>query len=519
MESSCVNQTAIPGTTSLYGDYLYNYERVRRFYPSWFGDYQGLKSAAATLEFPADRRGAIVAALAEQNRNSAALEKLAQPGTVAIVTGQQVGLFSGPIYTIYKALTAVKLAQTLSSDGVPAVPVFWLATEDHDLDEVDHAWTFDRFATPQRLSLRTSPTGGPVGDVVLMDLPLAELEQTLKGFPHGEALYERVTAAYHPGATLGGAFRQFVESLLEEFGLLYLDPLAPGIREIARPFLLETADRLPELIPQLQERSEALVAAGYHAQVNVERETSLLFAMEDGRRLPVRFKEGLLVVRGEVLDLKTVTLSPNALLRPVMQDFLLPTAAYVGGPAEIAYLAQSEVLYRNLLGRMPVPYPRNSFTLVDMRASKILEKYQLRLGDVLANRETVYGKIAAKLVPSSVTEEITKVRATVDGALQRLQLNLKSFDPTLEAATGKSAAKMLYQLDKIGRKTAREMFQRDARASQNTEYLTHLLYPEKHLQERFYSAIPFLAQVGLDLPQLIWKDIQLACPDHMIRSI
>jgi bacillithiol biosynthesis cysteine-adding enzyme BshC len=526
MEASCVCQTEIPGTSALFSDYLYDYERVKRFYPSWFGDFETLRSTAASISYPPERRAALVAALREQNGDSPALDKLAQPGTVAVVTGQQVGLFSGPAYTIFKALTAAKLAEQLTAQGTPAVPVFWLATEDHDLAEVDHAWVFDQNITPRKLSFTSaSAAGGPVGEVELGEVPIRDLREALGHLPHAGDVVAEVEKAYRPGVTLGSAFRSLLRTFLGDFGLLYLDPLAASIRTIATPFLQAAADRIPELLPALQERSRELLAGGYHAQVNIEADSSLLFVIENGKRLPLRWKDGRFVLRGDrPFQVSNgvgngVMLSPNALLRPVMQDYLLPTVAYVGGPAEIAYLAQAEVLYRSLLGRMPVIYPRNGFTLLDTRAVKIMRKYDLRLTDLLDNCENVRGRIAAKLMPRSLTDEIAKLRSTLDGSLQRLQCDLKSFDPTLESAAKKSTAKMLYQLDKIGRKTARETFQRDERAAGNASYLLNLIYPERHLQERFYSILPFLAQAGLDLPKRLWDYTQLTCADHMLRSI
>ena len=148
MESSCVRQTNIPGTRELFGDYLYHFQRVSNFYPHDFSRWDELVGAARQMQFPPERRAQIVAALRAGNPESASLDQLAQPGTVAVVTGQQGGLLSGPAYTVYKALTAVKITRQLQQEGVRAVPVFWLATEDHDLAEVDHAWVFDTLATP-----------------------------------------------------------------------------------------------------------------------------------------------------------------------------------------------------------------------------------------------------------------------------------------------------------------------------------------------------------------------------------
>ena len=524
MEPSCIHQTAIPGTSRLFADYLYQFDRVKPFLPFHFQDGD-LARAAARMEYPEARRAQLVAALRKQNGDAAALEELARPGTVAVVTGQQVGLFSGPAYTIYKAVTAVKLAEALRRQGVAAVPIFWLATEDHDLAEVDHAWVFDEEATPSKVSVASRVTnGGPVGNVELGEVPLAELRAGLGKLPYADEALERVSASYRTGATLGEAFRGYLQEVLKGLGLLFVDPLAPEIREISAGFLTEAVEHAPELIAALRQRDRDLVAAGYHAQVLVEESSSLVFLLTGGKRIPLRWKDGKFAGRDRsysAAELKTMAdqISPNALLRPVMQDYLLPTASYVGGPAEIAYLAQSEVLYRNLLGRMPVIFPRNSFTLLDGRAAKLLERYGLRVADVLDHQEKVKSRMAAKLVPSKLGDELKALHSEFSTSLERVQGSLAKFDPTLEAAAKKSAGKILYQVEKLGQKTARETMRRDERAARDAAYLMNLIYPQRHLQERFYSIVPFLAKYGPDLPQRLLEQAQLACPDHMVRTV
>jgi len=187
MEPSCVRHNSIPGTSRLFLDYLYNVDRVAVFYGRDGWDVEHVEETAKAIQFPIERRRKLVAALGAQNSDSAALSKLAQPETVAVVTGQQVGFLSGPAYTIFKALTAVKLATHLTEQGIPAVPIFWLATEDHDLAEVDHAWVFDREAMPAKISIaNTVVNGGPVGDVVLNEIPLADLRAALGDLPFAD---------------------------------------------------------------------------------------------------------------------------------------------------------------------------------------------------------------------------------------------------------------------------------------------------------------------------------------------
>jgi bacillithiol synthase len=525
MEPSCIRQTQLPGTTRLFGDYLYDFDRVREFYGPYFLDPEALTSAAQSIDFPEARRKALVSALREQNGDSAALDKLARPGTVAVVTGQQVGLFSGPAYTIFKALTAVRLADHLNRQGICAVPVFWLATEDHDLAEVDHAWVFNEHAAPVRLSVTSAVSnGGPVGEVAPAEIPMADLRVALGGLPFADEVSEKVAAAYQPGVTLGAAFKALMQDVLHGCGLLYLDPLAPAVREIAAEFLVQAAEQAPELVSALRERNQQLTAAGYHAQVHIDDATSLLFLIGEHKRVPLRWKEERFVARDHSYTAQELRglgerLSPNALLRPVMQDFLLPTVAYIAGPSEAAYMAQAQVLYRALLGRMPVIFPRNSFTLLDARATKLLERFDLSVPEVLDYQEKVKGLIAARLVPADLNGDFAKLRSGVEESLDHLQARLRNFDPTLESAAKKSVSKMLYQLDKLSRKTATETMRRDERAAQDATYLLNLIYPQRHLQERFYSIVPFLAKHGLDLPSRVLAQTQLACPDHMLRSL
>ncbi len=524
MEPSCVRQNLIPGTSKLFADFLYHFDRVKAFYPHNFDDPASFGEAAAELNYPDARRREMVSALREQNGPSAALDELARPGTVAVVTGQQVGLLSGPSYTIFKALTAVKLAQELGTRGIRAVPVFWLASEDHDLAEVDHAWLFDQDAKPAKISIANEVTnGGPVGEVVLSRMPFDGIREALGSLPFADEVVGRLRRAYSDGATFTSAFRTFLRDVLAGFGILFLDPLAPAIRRIAQPFLAETAARVPELLAGLKARDSDLAEHGYHSQVHLEDTSSLLFLLEE-KRTPLRWKDGRLasrdsIYRTEELPELAHRLSPNALLRPVMQDYLLPTVSYVGGPAEIAYMAQGQVLYEKLLGRMPVIFPRNSFTLLDGRADKLIERYGFSMTDLLDHQEKVKSEIARKLVPAELADEFGSLEASISGALGGLENSLRSFDPTLQAAAQKSGAKMLYQLRRLGEKTARETLRRDERSAREANYLINLVYPHRRLQERFYSIVPFLAKHGLDLPDRLFAMTQVTCPDHMVRTL
>lgn len=518
MEPACIRHTDLPGTTRLFADFTYHFDRVAKFYGHNPHDPASLEEAARELDYPDDRRAAIVEALRNQNGDSATLGLLAKPETVAVVTGQQVGLFSGPAYTIYKAITAAQIARDLSKRGIPAVPVFWLATEDHDFEEVNHAWVFDASNQPVMLHVDAPSENGrqrPVGNIVIDRPPLDELARALADFPFGDEVIAAVRDAYAPGATMGSGFRKLLANLLQKLDLIFLDPLDPAIRKIGAPLVAEALSAAGELKERLLERSRELEAAGYHAQVHLDAKTSLFFLLENGERVPLRRNNS------DYADLRdrAAEISPNALLRPVMQDYLLPTVAYVGGPAELAYLAQSQVIYDRLLGRMPVVTSRSSFTLLEPRAEKLLNRYRLTLPDIFVNEEALKERIARTLVPASVERAFADAKDGFAHNLECLGRELKDFDPTLASSVEKAQAKMLYQLEKTRRKIERETMRRDQRAAEDARYLSNLLFPHRHPQERFYSILPFLAKHGPDLIDLVCDAAQLDCPDHRVLTI
>jgi uncharacterized protein YllA (UPF0747 family) len=263
------------------------------------------------------------------------------------------------------------------------------------------------------------------------------------------------------------------------------------------------------------QRNRELEAAGYHTQVHVDARTSLFFILEGGRRLPLR---EVAYSPSELAD-RAEDLSPNALLRPVVQDYMLPTAAYIGGPAELAYFAQSQVLYERLLGHMPRLISRNGFTLVDSRSAKLLERYRLQLHDFFHGEEPLRERIASTLIPGGLQRQFDDAGGTIAEVLDTLHGSIRSFDPTLDAALTKSRSKIRHQLSKIRAKAAREMLRRDERARAEASYLYNSLYPEKHLQERLYSILPFLAQHGPDLIDRLYDSVRMDCPDHVLLPL
>jgi bacillithiol biosynthesis cysteine-adding enzyme BshC len=521
MESNCIRYTEIPGTSRLFADYVYHFDRVASFYRHAPGLDRSFSAAAAELHYPDDRRAALADVLEAQNGPSPHLERFRR-GAVAVITGQQVGLFSGPAYSIYKALTAANVARRLTAQGLDAVPIFWLATEDHDFPEVNHHWSPGVEGAPLKLAVESpSPSDTPVGGIVPPRYPLDQLRTALGDAPFAGDVAAMVAAAYQPGRSLGDAFRALIRQLLSEFDLLCFDPLHPGVRDVAAPFLAQAVEAAPQLQAKLLARNAELTGAGYHAQVHVEPSTSLFFLLEEGRRKALRRQNGdytakdLRLSTAELAQ-RATHLSPNALLRPVLQDYLFPTVAYVGGPAELAYFAQSHVLYEHLLGRMPVMLPRNSFTIMDTRSAKLMDRFQLQLTDVTVHETTLRERIAAKLIPPAVPARLAEAQRQAGQMLDSLRADLLGFDPSLAKAVDRSERRIRHQFAKLEAKAAREALRRDQRAQADASHLIHHLYPHEHLQERFYSILHLLAQHGPSLIPHLAQHACLDCVDHHV---
>ncbi|HXJ39619.1 MAG TPA: bacillithiol biosynthesis cysteine-adding enzyme BshC [Bryobacteraceae bacterium] len=524
MQCTCVRQADLPNASKLFIDLIYHYDRVADLYAFPTNDIEAIRRAAS-FAFPSDRRAASVEAIRPLNPGNPSLHRLAEPGTVAIITGQQVGLFSGPVYTIYKALTAIRIAAELSATGTPAVPMFWLATEDHDFAEVDHAFAFGPDHQPVRLNLEAD--GGnaprPVGQRTILRAPLDELRAALGDLPCAEEAVALAARSYQPGETLGSAFTKLLRELFAPYGLLFIDPMLPALRSVAAPFMRSAVEQMPDLTRGIIARSADLVRRGYHAQVLVDDHTSLVFKLRNGERLALRrTRDGFAdhaatgAARWSVAELAAhpEELSPNALLRPVAQDYMFPTAAYVGGAAELAYLAQSAILYDNLLGRRPVIFPRAGFTVVDERAAKRMAKYRLAITDLFQPERDLRELISTRLIPNELRHRLDATKSTVAQALDTLDADLRRFDVSQSKALATSRRKIEHQVAKITRKTGLQILQKDQQATHHAASLSGLAFPDGHLQERVYSILPMLARFGPNFISDIYNHVRVECPDH-----
>jgi bacillithiol synthase len=502
----------LPHQPKLFLEYLDHFEKVKSFYyhpPTM----PAVTRTARKLDYPADRGAEVTSVLRKQNIDLGAgsetltnLDRL-EKGAVAVVSGQQVGLFSGPAYSVYKALTAVQIAEELTRGGIPAVPVFWMATEDHDLDEVRHSTWFVRGKLVRFELPLGAETGRPVGRIPLGTAiePLAQEAAELLANEGSDLLAQYLIESYRPEETYGSAFGKLFARLFAQHGLILMDPLDNGLHKVAAPLYQHALAERDALNVSLLQRGKELDRAGFDAQVKVTARSALLFRMEDGQRQVItasaeKFQAGEKTwTRDELVHLthrEPERFSPNALFRPVVQDYLLPTATYIAGPAEISYLAQSEVVYRHLLGRMPVMLPRSGFTLVDAKANKLLRRYGLRVEDVWAGSQGLRHKMEQESVPGALSKSFDRDQKQIANMLTRLGKQIGKLDPTLRGTVERARKRIEYQIEKLRRKAGRAHDQKTGLISFHEQYLESLLYPHKGPQERELCLLPFLARWG-----------------------
>jgi bacillithiol biosynthesis cysteine-adding enzyme BshC len=531
----------IPHQSRLFLDYLRDPSSLRRFYPSAVRFHHELAARAPeVLAAHRTDRDALCDALEALNASWGAgpetlanVNRLRSKDAVAVVSGQQIGLFTGPLYTLYKALSAVKLAGCLTQRGTEAVPVFWMATEDHDWPEVRSA---ELIACDGRLASASLPRelhdeGAPVGTIVLDETIEATVKRLLDVLPASEfvpGLEKLVRDCYQPGRTYTEAFARMLTALTGRYGLVLLDPLDARLKRLAAPLYAEAARRAPEIAAALDARSRELEADGYHAQVHTSGDAFPLFLHDErARRALTRTSEGRYAVKGDAQAWTAEELaewatreperfSPNVTLRAAVQDYLLPTVAYFGGAAEVAYFAQTAEVYR-VLGRPATPIlHRASLTVVERRTGRTLERYDLKLEDFFGGLDAVIARVVETHLGAEVAGTFDETEATVNRALAKLQEQLRGFDPTLGDALSTGRRKIEHQLEGMRSRFHRAQMGRDRAVLRQLERAATALYPEKTLQERHVNITSLFARHGSYVVEWIHDAIDLGSADHHI---
>jgi bacillithiol synthase len=538
-----VDVRRFPWIRRLAADYAYDFRSVASFFSGDPADRAAWADAISRTQAYERRRDEMAAVIANQQERRQAPARAREAGrlladgrTVAVVTGQQAGLFGGPLFTLLKALTALKLAEQVSRDhNVPAVAVFWIDAEDHDWEEVRSCTVFDEALTPRTVSLPARPgvEPAPVATVGLdnsvLDV-LAETERILPPTEFRSSIMAALRRAYTPGVGMADAFGRWIEEVLGGRGLIVYDSADPAAKpRVSQVFARELS--MPGQTVKLAALAGSdLTARGYHAQVHALDDSLALFHLnqEDGSRRAIRQQDGRFVVGDSQYPAATLVtqaterpagFSPNVLLRPIVQDTLFPTICYVAGPNELAYLGQLRGVYGHFGVPMPLFYPRATATILDSAALRFLTKYKLPLEALQAQDEAALNELLKTQIPPVVDEAFVASAQAIEAQMTRLIQTLPSLDPTLEGAARSTLERMQRDLQTLHGKMIQAAKRRDETLRRQFIHARALAFPGGHAQERTIGFVSLLNQYGPALVDRLDEELPLDLGRHWIVTI
>ncbi|MFZ1729917.1 MAG: bacillithiol biosynthesis cysteine-adding enzyme BshC [Bacteroidota bacterium] len=523
--------SALPGTPKLFVDYADNISDARNYYMGHFSDLMAFETHLQLLERRSYLREPLYSALAAQNKSFLAgdntfknLELLKSQTTFAVVTGQQVGLFTGPLYTLYKAMTAVQLAKWLQ-DQFPSyhfIPMFWLESEDHDFLEINNACGISadndffrvRYAQPEEDAPRD------VRPIALRSIEeriaetIDELREHLPSTDFSEEVFRAVRSAYAPCGSLQRAFARLFNALYPDAGVVFIDPSDPTIKQLATPVFLQELETFPTTGEEVIKRSAELEER-YHAQIKPRAVN--MFSIHKEGRYPIEPSEYGFFLKGtrqrytrdELLELagtEPERFSPNVLLRPIMQDFLLPTAAYIAGPSEVSYFAQLQPAYDHFQVPMPVIFPRASLTIVESKVDKVFRKFNLPYAAMFLDNEEAW-RLVQNGEERSTAFDFNEFRARLSAMLDELPSLAATEHANLSSPAEATLNNIQRSLATFEEKLMQHRRQNDDVLTRQIEKMHVYLFPEGKPQERQINILSYLNRYGFD----ILRQIEEAC--------
>lgn len=531
----------IPGQSKLFLQYQKDPLELKKYYPSAVASHVDIadRTPEVLAAYKTDRT-TLCDILGEQNRKFSSgtktfenIELLRRDDTVAVLTGQQAGLFTGPLYTVYKALSAIKMAQCLRERGINAVPVFWAATEDHDFEEISRAHLLANGGEQIEFKVeRPSESEGlSVGEIAIADSFAQALRDQLILLPDTEFrgdLEKTLSKIWKPGRTIGEAFCTHIQDLFSEYGLIVVDPLDVRIKELAAPIYAHAVGAADEIVGALVDRSRELESDGFDPQVLVTSDYfPLFYHTDDGMRRAVRRKtDGKYRVVDTKLEFDRAgifglavgnpeRLSPGVMLRPVVQDYLFPTVCYFGGGAEIAYFAQNSEVYRILDRPATTILHRQSFSIVEAKHARTLEKYDLDFIDLFGGIDKLLPQIVERFVNPSSARLFADAEEEINLELNRLDQELSKIDPTLAENLATRRRKILYHISALRTKFHRVQIERDEVVNRQLRSLFASLWPNG-LQERTLNVGSFTSRYGVYFIDWIYDSIDLEERGHRL---
>lgn len=526
-----------PWIKPLVADYAFDYAKVADFFAGNPRDPLAWRDAIARTRAHR-RQGEAVAAIirAQQERRGApaearaAAERLRDPQTVAVVTGQQAGLFGGPLFTLLKAITAIELAASLRSEhGVPAVAIFWIEGEDHDWDEVRSCGVLDAELARHTIEIGNPPGARvePVARVHLDDsarAALAELAAVLPPTEFTPSTLQTLGDAYAAGTGMAEAFGRWMEAVLGSRGLVVFNAADPAAKPLAAAVFTRELEQAGATARLAADTGAAMGTRGYTAQVMPQADAVALFHLNGGRQ-PIRLQDETFVI-GDRTEARPAMLerareapqefSPNVLLRPIVQDTLFPTVCYVAGPNELAYLAQLKGVYRAFEIPMPLIYQRGTATLLDSNGARFLLRHDVQLEQLQAQDEALLNRLLESQLPPGVDAAMQELSAHLQDRMDALTAAIARIDSTLDAAARSTLGRMQDDLKKLQNKIIQAAKRKDDTLRRQLHHVRAQAFPDGDPQERSVGFVYFLNKYGPMLVDRLLEDLPTDMGVHWV---
>jgi bacillithiol biosynthesis cysteine-adding enzyme BshC len=524
------------GYSNIFLDFLADTGSARHFYLA-----PGVVKVAHELDQVEFDRKWIVTTLRRQNQAlgappevMGAIERLADDRAVCVFSGQQAGLFGGPMLVLFKALGIIKAAQTLSMTlERDVVPIFWIAGDDHDLDEVNHTWLLDRTAEPVRIAYDARPAIElPVSEIAFSNAEarkaaIAQLRSALGESDFTSDLYDMIEHCYSPSDTFVTAFGKLWSRLLGKYGLIMFSPGDPEVKRHAVPFFQRVLKRQQALSESLTRTNTELVQSGYHVQVEKSEDATHLFYNLDGRRPVVRAEDGYRVgdhhftQKGllAALEEHPEKFSPDVITRPVLQSFLFPVVAQKGGPSEIAYLAQVNPVFRLFSLPPPCHSARPTATLLEVRFEKLMQEHQIQFDDFTGDIEQAINRILARSFPTELQQKFDSLQKGVIEHFNEFMHDALEFDSSLQEVGKQTRGKVDYALNAFRDKVFSAHKKRRKQTRERIYRMQNAVYTNRGLQERSLNFLYFLSRYGPDLIDFTHEQLDIRQTAHQILHL
>jgi len=532
------------GITPLFVDYLNDFEKLKDYYAADFRDRKSWKKLIDKVLSKQKDRSTLIRVLTEQNkqhhcgiRTLANIDLLGNENTVAVVTGQQVGICSGPLYTIYKTVTAIKLAEQLSTQfpDYNFVPVFWVENEDHDFEEINKLNVLNPAGEVQTIEylfggkpFERNP--GPVGSIVIdsfIDNFFDRLQTQLQESEFKLPLFTALRGYYRSGATLGAAFVGLMNQVFEDSGLVFLDPGNVELKKILKPVFQKEIAGLSKTSQMVVDTSAGL-EEHYHAQIKAK--SINLFMLHKGGRYLIEPRENDYSLKGtrqffskeelnSIVENSPELISPNVVLRPICQDAILPTIAYVGGPSEVAYFAQLKPVYEFFDVQMPVVYPRASVTIMEEKVKNILEKFQVDFTEIWSDIDPLLIRIAEQVSEVKVDVLFDLLHRRIHEAVAESRFGIQQIDPTLSGAIDSTLSRIESQLNVLKEKAQSAQQRRQEVTIKQIQKVAANIFPKSNFQEREFNVIYYMNKYGPDFVKWLSGEIIIERFQHQLIEL